>query len=173
MKKISGFLFFLVTCFIAFTCGGNAENLKVGDKAPNFTLQDDNGTSYTLSSFRGKSPVVVYFYPKAGTPGCTTEACGIRDDWSKFKENHIEVLGISVDSKEALKKFINKYSLNFPLLSDQDKVVSKEYGVLNKLGIDNRITFIIDKEGYITKIIRNVNVNTHASEVYKIASKLL
>ena len=173
MKKLSGFLFLLISGLIAFTCGGNAENLKVGDKAPNFTLQDDNGNSYTLASYRGKSPVVVYFYPKAGTKGCTTEACGIRDDLSKFKDNNIMVLGISVDSKNALKKFVNEYNLNFPLLSDENKEVSKEYGVLNKFGIDNRITFIVDKEGNINTIIRNVDVNTHSNQVYKIASKLL
>ncbi|MCU7490575.1 MAG: peroxiredoxin [Ignavibacteria bacterium] len=147
--------------------------LKEGDKAPDFTLKDAYGKSYTLSSFRDKSPVVLYFYPKAGTTGCTKEACGIRDDMSKFRKNNITVLGVSVDSKEAIKKFIDDYHLNFPLLSDKDKNISRDYGVLNKLGVDNRITFIIDKKGIISSIIRDVDVTTHSEQAYNLASKLL
>lgn len=167
-------LFMSVLSGILFTVlGGGAPALKEGDKAPDFTLQDASGKNYTLSSFRDKSPVVLYFYPKAGTTGCTKEACGIRDDMSRFKKSNITVLGVSVDSKEAIKKFIDDYHLNFPLLSDENKNVSKTYGVLNKLGVDNRITFIIDKNGVINTIIRNVDVTTHSSEAYNIASKLL
>ena len=170
MKK----LFFLpVILLLISSCGGNAQNLKEGNKAPDFTLKDANGKPYTLSSYKGKSPIVLYFYPKAGTSGCTKEACGIRDKWSKFRENNIMVLGVSVDSKEAIKKFNKDYNLNFPLLSDEGKTVSKKYGVLNKIGIDSRITFIIDKEGNIRDIIRNVDVNTHADQVYNVASKLM
>lgn len=153
--------------------GGDAALLKEGDKAPDFTLKDAYGKSYTLSSFKDKSPVVLYFYPKAGTTGCTKEACGIRDDMSKFKKSNITVLGVSVDPKEDIKKFIDDYHLNFPLLSDKDKNVSKDYGVLNKLGMDNRITFIIDKKGVIKSIIRNVDVTTHSEQAYNLASKLL
>lgn len=165
LSVLSGFLFSII--------GGGAQTLKEGGKAPDFTLQDAYGKSYTLSSFRGKSPVVLYFYPKAGTSGCTKEACGIRDDMSKFKKNNITVLGVSVDSKEDIKKFIDDYHLNFPLLSDKEKKVSETYGVLNKLGVDNRITFIIDKNGVINTIIRNVDVTTHSAQAYDIASKLL
>src|ERR1035437_6382353 len=89
--------------------------LKEGDKAPGFSLQDSNGKTYTLAEYKGKSPVIVYFYPKASTPGCTKEACGIRDDWSKFSQNGIPVLGVSVDSKKDIKKFVDDYKLNFPL----------------------------------------------------------
>ncbi|MGE5402715.1 MAG: peroxiredoxin [Ignavibacteriales bacterium] len=153
--------------------GGNAQDLKEGQKAPDFTLPDAYGKTYTLSSYQGKSPVIVYFYPKAGTPGCTKEACGIRDNLSKFREKHIPVLGVSVDSKEKIKEFIDEYKLNFPLLSDENKATAKAYGVLNKLGMANRITFIVDKNGKISNIIRNVDVNTHSEEVYKLASKLL
>jgi thioredoxin-dependent peroxiredoxin len=172
MKKGLKFFCALFLSIITFNCNGNAHNLKDGDNAPSFNLKDVNGNSYNLSSYRGKSPVVIYFYPAANTPGCTKEACGIRDSWDNFKNKNIVVLGISVDSKEKIKQFINNYNLNFPLLSDENKTVSKTYGVLNKFGIDNRITFIVDKTGYINTIIRNVDVNTHANEVYKLASQL-
>ena len=146
--------------------------LKVGMSAPNFTLEDAHGNHYTLSSFRGRMPVIVYFYPKAGTAGCTKEACGIRDDWGKFKKNKIQVLGISVDTKKEILKFIKDNSLNFPLLSDASTKVSKEYGVYNNQGYDNRITFIINKKGKINNIINVKNIEEHAEEVFKIASKL-
>lgn len=163
---------FLITSMIFISCGGNAENLKESDLAPDFTLQDSDGNTYTLSSYKGISPVVIYFYPKAGTPGCTKQACGIRDSWSKFSENGIVVLGISVDSKEDIKEFIKENNLNFPLLSDENKEVSKSYGVLNNLGLSSRITFIIDKEGRIAHIIRDVDVSKHAEQVFDIAMKL-
>jgi peroxiredoxin Q/BCP len=173
MKNIFGLISALVLGLITFSCGGNAENLKKGDTAPDFTLQDAQGINYTLSSFRGKSPVVVYFYPAANTSGCTKEACGIRDNWGKFKEKNIIVLGISVDSQDKIKEFINDYNLNFPLLSDENKVVSKAYGVLNTFGTASRVTFIVNKEGYINTIIRDVNVSTHADQVFDLALKLL
>jgi thioredoxin-dependent peroxiredoxin len=146
--------------------------LNVGDNAPDFTLKDAHGKSYTLSDYQGKSPVVVYFYPKAGTAGCTKEACGIRDDKDKFKENNIEVLGISVDPAEDIKKFIADYHLNFPLLSDSKKDVSKEYGVLLDSGVDKRVTFIIDKKGKIAKIINVTDIASHAAQVFNDAKKL-
>ena len=169
--------FLLIALFIAsFTvlqsCGGNAENLSVGNPAPDFTLQDSDGNSYSLSSYKEKNPVIIYFYPKAGTPGCTKQACGIRDSFSKFKENDIVVLGISVDSKESIKEFIKDNNLNFPLLSDENKEVSKAYGVLNNIGVDSRITFIVDKQGNIANILRDVDVETHANDVFNLAVKL-
>lgn len=154
------------------SCGGNAENLNIGSPAPDFRLQDSDGNNYSLSSYKEKNPVIIYFYPKAGTPGCTKQACGIRDSFSKFKENEIMVFGISVDSKESIKDFINDNYLNFPLLSDEDKEVSKAYGVLNNIGLDSRITFILDKQGNIAKILRDVDVETHADDVFNIAVKL-
>jgi peroxiredoxin Q/BCP len=174
MKKYN---FLLIALFIAsFTvlqsCGGNAENLSVGNLAPDFTLQDSDGNSYSLSSYKEKNPVIIYFYPKAGTPGCTKQACGIRDSFGKFKENDIVVLGISVDSKESIKEFIKDNNLNFPLLSDENKEVSKAYGVLNNIGVDSRITFIVDKQGNIANILRDVDVETHANDVFNLAVKL-
>jgi peroxiredoxin Q/BCP len=166
-----GLVLISILCLVP-GCGGTASNLKEGMTAPDFTIQDAYGKAYTLSNYKGKSPVVVYFYPKANTAGCTKEACGIRDNFSKFRENNIEVFGISVDSKEAIKKFIDDYGLNFPLLSDQNKIVTKAYGVLNNIGLASRITFIIDKEGKIQKIIKDVDVTTHADDIFKYASHL-
>lgn len=163
----------IVASFIIFqSCGGNADNLSVGNSAPGFTLEDSEGNTYSLSDYKGKNPVVIYFYPKANTPGCTKQACGIRDSLSKFKENDIIIFGISVDSKASIKEFINDYNLNFPLLSDEKKGVSKAYGVLNTIGLDSRITFIIDKQGKIANILKDVDVETHADEVFNLAVKL-
>ena len=172
MKNFKTLFLFLFVLFILAACGGNAETLKENDLAPNFTMEEANGMSYTLSDYRGKSPVVIYFYPKASTPGCTKQACGIRDEYEKFAENNIVVLGVSIDSKESLKEFMKEYSLNFPLLSDHDKKVAESYDVLNNVGLASRITFIIDKDGKIAKIIRDVDVDTHADEVFQIATRL-
>jgi len=163
----------LITSFMLLqSCGGNADNLSVGSSAPDFTLPDSDGNNFSLSSYKDKNPVVIYFYPKANTPGCTTQACGIRDSFSKFNENNIVVLGISVDSKESIKEFIKDHNLNFPLLSDEKKEVSKAFGVLNNIGVDSRITFIIDKQGNIANILRDVDVETHADDVFNIAVAL-
>jgi peroxiredoxin Q/BCP len=175
MKSIKLFAVIITIIFSQFviqSCGGNAENISVGSYAPDFTLSDAFGNNYTLSSYRSQKPVVIYFYPKANTPGCTKQACGIRDNFDKFDENGIAIFGISVDSKEDLKEFINEHNLNFPLLSDESKEVSKAYGVLNDLGIDSRITFIVDKEGKIAEVIRDVDVTTHAEDVLKLALNL-
>jgi peroxiredoxin Q/BCP len=151
---------------------GSGKELTEGMKAPDFTLQDSNGKEFRLSSFKDKSPVIVYFYPKANTAGCTKQACGIRDDWSKFEKNNIRVFGISTDSKKDIKEFIKNNSLNFPLLSDESKKVSKEYGVLSDNGYDKRITFIIDKKGVISKVLPVTDIDNHSKEVFTLASKL-
>lgn len=158
---------------IIISCSSGKENLTVGNKAPDFTLQDSRGNNYKLSDYIGKSPVIVYFYPKANTPGCTREACGIRDNFSKFQETGIQVFGVSTDSKSAIKEFISDYNLNFTLLSDENKEVSKIYGVLNDSGKASRVTFIIDKNGNLFQILNDVNVETHADQVFEIAKKLL
>ncbi len=170
-------LFISAILFLMFFIAGPSsaqtkKGLKVGDKAPNFILKDAFGKSYNLKSYIKKYPVIVYFYPEAGTPGCTKEACGIRDDWSKFKKNNIKVFGISVDPDSRIKAFIHKYKLNFPLLSDANKKVSKEYGVLLPNGFDKRVTFIINKEGKIAKIINVTDIEKHAAEVFNFAMKL-
>lgn len=170
MKNI---LFTLFASIILISCGGNAENLSIGDSAPQFTLQDSDNNSYSLSDYEGKSPVVIYFYPKANTSGCTKQACGIRDDYAKFEEKGIKIFGISVDSKESIKEFENDYQLNFPLLSDESKEVTEKYGVLNNVGVASRVTFIIDKEGNLANIIRDVDIDSHSAQVFEMAQKLL
>lgn len=171
MKRVLNILICILT-FRFFGCGGNAQSLVEGQLAPDFTLEDENSKSYTLSDFRDKSPVVIFFYPKAGTPGCTKQACGIRDNISKFEDNGIAIFGISTDSKEAQKKFKEENNLNFPLLSDLDKKVSKAYDVLNNFGMSSRVTFIIDKKGKIAHILRDINISEHANQVFELSLKL-
>lgn len=164
----------LATLFVLLlsNCGGTADNISIGDDAPNFTLQDSEGNSFTLSDYKNKSPVVIYFFPKANTPGCTKQACGIRDDFSKFEKNGITIFGISVDSKEDIKEFIDDYELNFPLLSDSEKTTSKNYGVLNSIGLASRISFIIDKKSKIVKIMKDFDIDKHSNEVLTFAKSL-
>ena len=138
-------------------------NLRVGDKAPDFSLQDQNGTNHKLSDYSGKQ-VLLYFYPKDDTPGCTTEACEIRDNFDAFKKLNIIVLGVSADSVESHEKFAGKYDLPFTLLSDKDKTVINAYGVIK------RTSFLIDKKGKIEKIYENVKPAEHAKEVIKDAN---
>jgi len=165
-------IFAVVLVVICVVLAQTDLKLKTGDKAPDFTLQDAFGKSYKLTSYKGKTPVIVYFYPKAGTSGCTKEACGIRDDWSKFTQNNIPVLGISTDDKPVIKKFIDDYKLNFPLLSDADKKVSKEYGVVGISGYDKRITFIVDKNTKIADVMEVKDIANHSKTVLEKAIAL-
>lgn len=145
--------------------------LKVGDKAPDFELEDGEGNKAKLADFKGRK-VVLYFYPKDGTPGCTTEACNFRDSLKRLKSMNVEVLGVSNDDIESHKKFAEKYHLNFRLLADTDKKVSGAYGVYeekekfgNKYWGITRSTFVIDEEGSIKKIFYKVNPEQHIEEV--------
>ena len=145
--------------------------LKEGQKAPDFTLADQEGNKVKLSSFKGKK-VVLYFYPKDDTPGCTKEACNFRDKIGSLKKSNVVVLGVSNDDEESHQKFIAKYSLPFTLLADTDKEVSKAYGVYelkNFMGKKYygivRSTFIIDEKGRIQKIFYKVNPEEHIQEV--------
>lgn len=142
-----------------------------GSKAPDFSLKSDNGESIKLSDYKGKK-VVLYFYPKDDTPGCTAEACSFRDGFSEIQKKGAVILGVSTDSVESHKKFKEKYHLNFPLLSDADKKVVNAYGVWKEknmygkkyMGIE-RTTFIIDEDGEIKKIFPKVKVERHYDEV--------
>ena len=144
--------------------------LKEGNKAPDFTAIDQDGKKVKLSSYKGEKNIVLYFYPKDMTPGCTTQACDLRDHHKKFKNTVI--LGVSIDSTERHQKFIGKYDLPFTLLADIDKKVVQKYGVWQEkklygktfMGIV-RTTFIIDKSGTIQKIFPKVKVKTHIEEV--------
>ncbi len=145
--------------------------LKEGDVAPDFTLKADDGRSVTLSECRGKT-VVLFFYPKDETPGCTKEACTFRDTYEEFKSVGIEVYGISVDNVQSHQAFKKKENLNFTLLSDETREVSKKYGVLGTMGFSQRVTFLIGKDGIIKKIFKDVKPELHAKEVLDIAKSI-
>ena len=159
-------------CVTASEKENSKMKLKVGDKAPDFKLKDDTGTTRTLSEFKGDD-VVLYFYPKNDTPGCTKEACGFRDNYQGYVDNEITVLGISFDSVESHKKFKEKYNLPFILLSDEKKEVAKAYGAVGGLFsmFPKRITFLIDENGKISHIYDKVAVTEHAEEILEVLMK--
>jgi len=142
-----------------------------GDQAPDFTLRSDAGTDVTLSSLRGR-PVVLYFYPRDNTPGCTTQACGIRDAYGEFERAGAVVLGVSPDNERSHVKFKNKYELPFALLADTDHAVAEQYGVWGEKKFAGksytgvfRSTFVIDADGTVKKVMHNVKPATHADDV--------
>jgi len=145
--------------------------VEEGEPAPTFTLPSDSGEDVSLESLRGK-PVVLYFYPKDDTPGCTAQACGIRDQWGEFDERGAVVLGVSPDSETSHVKFKEKYGLPFTLLADEDHAVSEAYGVWVEknmagqryMGVE-RSTFVIDADGNVAKVMRTVKPDTHAEQV--------
>lgn len=145
--------------------------LTVGDKAPDFRLPDQDGTEHTLSEVKGQW-ALVYFYPKDDTPGCTKEACGMRDAFPKFKKLGLTVFGVSVDSVKKHAKFAEKYQLPFILLADEQKEMVEAYGVWGKkkfMGREymgtNRVSFLIDPKGKIAKVYPQVKPEVHAEEV--------
>ncbi len=150
--------------------------LQIGTQAPNFKTIDQNGESVTLEQFRGKK-VILYFYPKDDTPGCTKEACAFRDNFEKFKEINVEVLGVSVDDKKKHKKFAEKYNLPFRLLADTEKKIVQDYGVWGEKSLygkkymgTNRITYLIDENGKIEQVFPKVKPETHAEELLQVLS---
>jgi peroxiredoxin Q/BCP len=147
--------------------------LQKGDKAPNFSGIDQEGKSHTLADYKGKK-LVVFFYPKADTPGCTAEACDLRDNFERFKANNYELLGVSADSAKKQAKFADKFQLPFPLLADEDKSVIEAFGVWGPkkfMGREfdgiNRTTFVIDENGIIEEVIEKVKTKEHAAQILK------
>ena len=145
--------------------------LATGDAAPDFTLPDQNGEPTTLSALRGRS-VVLYFYPKASTPGCTTQACGVRDHLPAYEEANAVVLGVSPDPVKKVRKFHDDEGLNFTLLADEDHAVAEQYGVWAEKSMYGRTywgvlrsTFIIDGEGVVRHVIPKVSPKTHDEQV--------
>jgi len=140
--------------------------VKTGDQAPDFEGPTSDGSRLGLKDFVGKKNVVLYFYPKDDTPGCTKEACSFRDNLQQIRKMGAEIIGVSLDSIESHRKFADKYSLPFPLISDKDKRIAKEYGVLKDTGTSaSRVTFIIDRKGKVAKIFPKVDVTKHTEEV--------
>jgi thioredoxin-dependent peroxiredoxin len=139
--------------------------VEEGKPAPDFELESDSGETVKLSDLRGK-PVVLYFYPKDDTPGCTRQACGIRDAWTEFQRAGAEVYGISADTQASHERFRSKYSLPFTLLADPDNKLAEPYGVgrEGKRSYE-RSTFVIDADGKVAKAMRRVKPDTHAADV--------
>ncbi|GAB3257348.1 thioredoxin-dependent thiol peroxidase [Larkinella harenae] len=147
--------------------------LQVGDVAPDFETRDQNGNPVRLSDFRGKK-VVLYFYPKDDTPGCTAEACSLRDNYEHLQKAGYEVLGVSVDDEKSHQKFIKKYNLPFALLADTDHTIVEAYGVWQEKSMYGRkfmgivrTTFVLDETGTITEMITKVNTENHAEQILK------
>ena len=152
--------------------------ISAGKQAPEFTLADQDGQDHSLSDYRGK-PVVLYFYPKDDTPGCTKQACGFRDDYSIYEQAGVTVLGVSPDSPKSHTKFINKYELPFTLLADTDRQVLKLYdtwGLKKNFGREYegviRTTFLIDERGKIVKVLENVSAANHSAEILSALEEL-
>jgi peroxiredoxin Q/BCP len=151
--------------------------VQEGKPAPEFELTSDSGETVKLSDLRGK-PVVLYFYPKDDTPGCTTQACGIRDAWGEFERAGAVVLGVSPDDEGSHQKFKSKYDLPFTLLADTDHKTADEYGVWGEktyagkkyMGV-TRSTFVIDEEGNVAKEMRDVKADTHADDVLAVLAQ--
>ena len=146
--------------------------LKTGSKAPDFDVPSSEGKNVTLKEFKGKEKVVLFFYPKDNTPGCTVEACGFRDKFKEIKKQGAVLLGVSPDGDKAHQKFVTKFSLPFTLLSDEDQKVCKAYGVWVKKSMYGReymgvarTTFIIDKDGKIAHVFEKVKPDGHNEEV--------
>lgn len=148
--------------------------LNKGDEAPNFSAKDQHGKTHQLSDYAGKK-LVIYFYPKDNTPGCTAQACNLRDNIDALTENNIAVLGVSADSESSHQKFTNKYELNFPLLVDEDRTIIEAFGVwgpkkfMGKTydGI-SRTTFIIDENGKLLEVIAKVDTKNHTQQILDI-----
>lgn len=137
--------------------------LAVGTDAPTFTAKDTNGNTVSLADFAGKT-VVIYFYPKDDTPGCTKQACSFRDASAEYQGKDVVVLGVSVDDEASHQQFTQKYNLNFPLLADTDKSLIKAFDV-DGGGKAQRVTYVIDGEGKIIHVDSSVNTSTHANDV--------
>lgn len=150
-----------------------ADTPKVGDKAPAFSAKDQDGKTVKLADFAGKQAVLLYFYPKDDTPGCTKEACGFRDRIEDLKKQDVAILGVSRDDAESHKKFIAKHSLNFPLLVDTDGKITEAYGAaMPNRPMSRRVSFLIDKSGKIVHVTDTGSADTHLAEMKEAIGKL-
>lgn len=145
--------------------------LKVGDSAPNFSAIDESGNNHSLSDFKGKK-LILFFYPKASTPGCTNEACNLRDNYKELQEKGYEILGVSADSAKRQSNFKNKYEFPFPLLADEEKEVINAFGIWGPkkfMGKEydgiHRTTFVINENGILDQVITKVKTKDHAAQI--------
>ena len=176
MKKKLGILVVLILlALIVQSLYPQKMILKIGDKVPIFSLLDQNGNNFEIKNSIGKTAMVIYFYPKDDTPGCTKEACSFRDEFETFTDMNVAVIGISADNVASHKRFAEKYQLPYTLLSDSDKKVRKLFGVKNTLlGIlPGRVTYIIDKEGIVRFIFeKQFGAEKHFTESLRISKEL-
>ena len=152
-------------------CKGSSQMLAVGAVAPDVAAKDPKGHDVKLSEQKGHA-AVVYFYPKDGTPGCTTEACAFRDAWAKYQAANVTIFGVSRDSEESHRKFVAEHQLPFPLAADESGTIEKAYGVSSTLGMTSRVTFLVGPDGKIAKVWPDVDPGVHAAEVLDAASKI-
>jgi peroxiredoxin Q/BCP len=161
MKKLVSLFAFL----FAGTFFSSGAELKVGDNAPNFELKGSDGKTYRLSDFKGKKPVVIAWFPKAFTGGCTKECKALKEQGDEIRKYDVAYFTASVDEPEQNKKFAESLSVDYPILSDPTKETARAYGVLNERGMANRWTFYIDKNGKIAQIDKKVNTETHGKDI--------
>jgi peroxiredoxin Q/BCP len=146
---------------------------KIGDKAPLVEGKDQDGKAWNLADDVGKKVVLLYFYPKDDTPGCTKEACGFRDNIDALKAQNVQVVGVSFDTGDSHQKFIAKYNLNFPLISDTEGKIADAYGVrMNGRKMDNRVSFLIGLDGKIVHVTNSPDAEKHLTEMKAAAAKL-
>lgn len=165
----------VICCLVIFAFAASAQTkLKAGDKAPDFSGKDQDGNLVSLQQYKGKK-VILYFYPKDNTPGCTAQACNLRDNKDLLAKEGYEVLGVSTDDEASHKDFRAKYSLPFPLIADTDKSINQKYGVWVEKERDGkkfwgtaRTTFIIDEKGMITEVIDKVETKDHTNQILKL-----
>jgi len=161
MKRLISLFALLVSSALL----SSAAPLKVGDEAPNFELKGSDGKTYRLSDFKGKKPVVIAWFPKAFTGGCTKECKALKEQGDEIRKYDVAYFTASVDDAEQNKKFAESLNVDYPILSDPTKETAKAYGVLNERGMANRWTFYIDKNGKIAHIDQKVNTETHGKDI--------
>ncbi|AUX44739.1 uncharacterized protein SOCE26_062060 [Sorangium cellulosum] len=171
------FVVAVVFAVVSLACGagqrpdGGQGLLPVGSPAPDVFAADQHGAIQRLSDQRGRA-VVVYFYPKDGTPGCTEEACAFRDAWDRFKQANVQVFGVSSDTRESHEQFAKENKLPFPILVDTDHTWANAFGVPSRLGMTARVTFLVDPDGKIAKVYPEVDPGVHVDEVLRDAAQL-
>ncbi len=170
MKKYS--ILLSVVAFFSFAACSNAQMLQKGDKIPEFSLPDQDGNMFNIDSVVGKKNLVIYFYPKDETPGCTKEACTFRDQYEVFKQADAKIIGISGQSVQSHKDFADKYHLPFTLLADEGNVVRKKFGV-RVSPIPGRVTFVVDKTGHVVYVFDSLSEpEKHVHEAMRILKTL-
>lgn len=152
-------------------CASRSAPLAVGQPAPDVVLQDQTGTALPLASFRGQ-PLLVYFYPKDSTPGCTKEACAFRDVWARYESANVAVVGVSADSVASHAAFAAEHNLPFPLLADTEAALAQAFGLKGRLGMLPRVSFLIDGDGVVRAVYPDVDPGVHAEEVLADVTRL-